>query len=200
MFIPQSFVVKDQITIDQFIKDNAFGQLISLHKGQLLSTHLPFLYDAERSVLTGHMARQNPQHLDLENQQVLVTLSGAHGYISPTWYTVNSVPTWNYQAVHIYGHCQVFNDTDRLADVVNNLAQQYEQHQDNPWVPEYRVEMLKAIVGFELTITEIQCKFKLNQNRSAADMQGVIDHLDPVIEADLLAAMQQALIEKQKNA
>lgn len=200
MFIPQSFVVKDQTTMDQFIVDNAFGQLISLHEGQLLSSHLPFLYDEKRGVLTAHMAKQNPQHLELEGQQVLVTLSGAHGYISPTWYTVNSVPTWNYQAVHIYGQCQVFHDTERLAEVVNSLAHQYEQHQDNPWVPEYRVEMLKAIVGFELKITEIQGKFKLNQNRSMADMQGVIDHLDPVQDADLRTAMQQALLEKQKDA
>ncbi len=197
MFIPQSFVVTDQATIDQFILNNAFGQLNSLHEGQIICTHLPFLYDAELSVLTGHMAKQNPQHLSLENQQVLVTLSGAHGYISPTWYTVNSVPTWNYQAVHIYGQCRVFNDTERLAEVVNGLADQYEQHRENPWVPEYRVEMLRAIVGFELKITEIQCKYKLNQNRSLADIQGVINHLDPVKDADLLAAMQQALLEKQ---
>ncbi len=199
MYIPRSFVISDQATVDQFITDNAFGQLISRHAGQLFSTHLPFLYDAERSVLTGHMARQNPQHQDLEDQQVMVTLAGAHGYISPTWYAVNSVPTWNYQAVNIYGQCQLFSEPDRLMQVVNALAHQYEQHQAQPWVPEYRAEMLKAIVGFELKISEIQCKFKLNQNRSAADMQGVIDNLDPVKEAGLLAAMQQALAEKQQD-
>lgn len=198
MYIPPSFVVKEQSTIDQFIENNPFGQLISLHQGQLFSTHIPFWYDAKNSTLTGHMARQNPQHSDLEQQQSLVTLSGAHGYISPTWYAVNSVPTWNYQAVHIYGECQVFSDTDRLQYLVNKLANKFEQHLDDPWVPAYQASMLKAIVGFELHISSIECKYKLNQNRSAADIQGVINHLDPEKQADLIAAMQAAL--KQKTA
>ncbi|WP_223786679.1 FMN-binding negative transcriptional regulator [Marinicella meishanensis] len=197
MYSPKAFAVGDQGTLDRFIRDHSFGQLISSHQGRLFSTHLPFLYAAKAGTLTGHLAKQNPQHQDLAGQEVMVTLSGPHGYISPTWYAVNSVPTWNYQAVHIWGRCQMFEEADRLSQLVNDLTAQHERTQPQPWQPEYPTAMLQAIVGIEITITEVRGKFKLNQNRSVADMQGVIEHLDPVNDAELLAAMQQALRDKQ---
>lgn len=196
MYSPQAFTVHDQTTVDAFIQDHGFGQLISTHQGRLFSTHLPFLYDAKKRTLTGHLAKQNPQHLDLGGQEVMVTLSGPHGYISPTWYAVNNVPTWNYQALHIWGRCRVFHEAERLLTVVYGLTEQHERSLPQPWQPEFNPKMLQAIVGVEITITELQCKFKLNQNRSVADMQGVIDHLDAAKDAELLQAMQQALRAK----
>ena len=199
MYSPPSFVVEDQATLDQFICEHNFGQLISTHQGRLFSSHLPFLYDAKSRTLTGHLARQNPQHQELADQEVMVTLSGSHAYISPTWYAVNNVPTWNYQTVHIWGRCRVFQYPERLMALVNDLAAQHEQNQPQPWSPEYHPKMLQAIVGLEISITDMQGKFKLNQNRSLADMQGVIDHLDPVKDAGLIAAMRQALASKQSS-
>ncbi len=195
MYIPQSFALEDQSVIDAFIHQNAFGQLISNHQGQLFCTHLPFLYDADKRVLIGHVAKANPQHQDLEGQEVLVTMQGPHGYISPAWYTSESVPTWNYQAVHIYGQCEVFSNPERLKEVVDSLTAIYENQLPNPWQAEYQASMLKGIVGFEIKITKIDCKFKLNQNRTNDDIQGVIDQLDPVKQADLLAAMK-ALVKR----
>ena len=190
MYIPTSFAINDKTSINTFIHDHGFGQLISLHNNQLFSSHLPFLFDEKANVLLGHLATANPQHQDIEGQDVLVTLQAAHGYISPNWYVSKGVPTWNYQAVHIYGQCKVFTDANRLKQVVDTLTAKYEKDLPQPWQPDYQANMLKGIVGIELNITRIEAKFKLNQNRTAEDIQGVIDHLDPVKQADLLAAMQ----------
>ncbi len=151
---------------------------------------MPFMHDADKGLLIGHVAKANPQHQDIEDQEVMVTLEGAHGYISPTWYKADSVPTWNYQATHLYGQCTVFSDPGRLKEVVDSLTAIYEKQLPNPWQPNYQATMLKGIVGIQIEITKIDCKFKLNQNRSDDDIQGVIDHLDPDKQAGLLAAMK----------
>jgi len=103
------------------------------------------------------------------------------------------VPTWNYQAVHIYGRCRVFEDAETLAEVVEALSQRYESGFEKPWQPQYRDAMLKAIVGVEITIDEVQCKYKLSQNRPAADQQGVVDRLDQIGSKSLASAMRKAL-------
>ncbi len=193
MYTPKSFVIDDQKTTDQFIQNHAFGQLISRHNNRLFSTHLPFLYDADNRLIVGHIAKANPQHTDIEGQDVMLTIQGAHGYISPTWYSSKNVPTWNYQAVHIYGQCQVFTDPDKLKDVVDSLTKEYERHLPEPWQPDYRSTMLQGIVGLAMSVSEIEVKFKLSQNRSPEDIQGVIDHLDPVKQAELISAMKSVV-------
>jgi transcriptional regulator len=200
MYIPANFEITDKTVIDQFIENHAFGQLISNHKGRLFSTHMPFLHDAEKNQLLGHIAKANPQHQDIEGQEVMVTLEGAHGYISPNWYATKNVPTWNYQAAHIYVQCTVFTDPERLQEVLDSLTAMHERHLPKPWLPEYQATKLNGIVGLELNISKIECKFKLNQNRSAADIQGVIDHLDPVKQANLLAAMKLHLNTIKSNS
>ena len=193
MYIPRHFAVTEAATLNHFINNNSFGLLTSQHQGRLCASHVPFLYDPTAGILTGHLAKANPQHEDLDGQEVLVVLQGAHGYISPTWYAGPGVPTWNYQAVHICGQAQCFSAPDELKDVVNGLTQQHEQDLPEPWTPTYDERMLHAIIGFRIHITSIEGKFKLNQNRSAADRQGVVDHLDPQHQAELLKAMKQVL-------
>ena len=190
MYIPPHFNVVDQNKIIDFIKSNAFGQLISQVRGRAFSTHMPFLLLEKEDKLIGHMAVQNPQHSVLEGQEALVTFQGPHDYISPNWYDSLGVPTWNYQAVHIYGHCRVFNDTDKLRDVVDTLTDKYEAAYDEPWQPDYNPLMLRGIVGIELTIEEIQCKYKLSQNRSIQDQFKVAEKLEAVGSPELANAMR----------
>jgi len=178
MYVPRHFEINDTDEIFAFIENNAFGQLISTVEGRLFSTHLPVLLGAERDRLLGHLARANPQWKDLQGQEVLITLQGPHDYISPAWYSTPGVPTWNYQALHVYGTCQVFDQTARLKAVVDSLTDKFETNFDEPWKPEYQESMLKGIVGIEVIITEIQCKFKLNQNRSKDDQSRVSRQLE----------------------
>ena len=177
MYIPSHFEITDKPEIFAFIEANAFGQLISTVEGRLFSTHLPILMGADRTRLLGHLARANPQWKGIDGQEVLITLQGPHDYISPSWYRSPGVPTWNYQAVHIYGSCQVFEDDTKLKQVVGKLTEKFESTFDEPWQPDYKTSMLRGIVGIEVEISEIQCKFKLSQNRSSEDQAAVIEAL-----------------------
>jgi len=177
MYIPPHFEVTDKAEIFTFIEANAFGQLISTIDGRFFSTHMPFLLGADHNLLLGHLARANPQWRNIEGQEVLITLQGPHDYISPSWYHSPGVPTWNYQAVHIYGRCQVFEDDTKLKQVVDKLTEKFESSFEQPWQPDYKASMLRAIVGIEIEIAEIQCKYKLSQNRSDEDQAGVIKAL-----------------------
>ena len=143
----------------------------------MFSTHIPVLLEATNNRLLGHLARANPQWQSIDGQEVLITLQGSHDYISPSWYCSPGVPTWNYQAVHIYGICQVFEDTTKLKQVVDALTGKFESVFDTPWQPDYKASMLRGIVGIEVEINEIQCKYKLSQNRSREDQDMVIEQL-----------------------
>ena len=193
MYVPEHFKISDRHEILSFLEANAFGQLISVADNRPTASHLPFLVADDLKFLQCHLARQNPQWRQLEDQQVLVTFQGAHDYVSPSWYKTAGVPTWNYQALHIYGRCRVFEDPEGVAAVVEALSKRYESSFETPWEPQYRDAMLKAIVGVEIEIEEIQCKYKLSQNRPAADHQGVIDNLDKQGSAALVKAMRKAL-------
>jgi len=177
MYIPKHFKINDTAKIQKFISANSFGQLISISEGSLVSTHMPFIYDAQNGVLLGHLAKANPQWKQIPKQNVLVTLQGDHAYISPNWYESAGVPTWNYQAVHVEGVANNFTDSEKLKRVVDILTEQNESIYKNPWKPDYAASMLRGIVGIEIEITSIQCKFKLSQNRSAQDQANVQEKL-----------------------
>lgn len=191
MYTPKHFEVTDRQEIISFVEKNGFAQLISLVEGKLFSTHMPFLVKNDLTLLQGHFARTNPQWHSIEGQQVMVTFLGPHGYISPSWYSSPGVPTWNYQAVHVYGRCTIFHDQDRLRSLVDELVARYESAFATPWVPEYQPQLLQGIVGVDIEVTEIQAKYKLNQNRSQADRLGVIRHLDEKGSYALSEAMKK---------
>lgn len=79
--------------------------------------------------------------------------------------------------MHIYGKCAVFDDVERLKEVVDALTAKFESSFETPWEPDYPAARLGAVIGIEIAITEIQCKYKLNQNRSARDRGNVIEQL-----------------------
>lgn len=193
MFNPSYFQISDREEMLAFLRANNFGLLISSHDGQPCASHLPFLPSDDGKSLLCHLARPNAQWRSLEGQRVLVALQGPHDYISPTWYQSPGVPTWNYQALHIYGTCRVLDDAAETAALVEALAAYHEAGSDAPWVPDYGDAMLKAIVGVEITIDEMQCKYKLSQNRPAADHGPVIEQLERRGARDLAAAMRKRL-------
>jgi transcriptional regulator len=175
MYVPQHFRVTDESVLAAFIEKYAFGTLVTSDSGRPFASHVPFLHDRERGLLHCHLARPNPQWQHLgSNAEVLVMFQGPHGYISPTWYAEPGVPTWNYTAVHVYGAARTVEDGAATARHVEGLAERYERGSAKPWVPEYDPRRLGGIVAVEIRITEIQGKFKLSQNRSAADRAGVV--------------------------
>jgi transcriptional regulator len=108
---------------------------------------------------------------------VLAIFAGPHGYVSPTWYAEPGVPTWNYAVVHAIGEARSVDDPTRTRTHVEALAANYERGRAAPWVPEYDTRRLAGIVGIEIRVERLEGKFKLSQNRSAADRAGVVEQL-----------------------
>ena len=158
--------------------------------------------------LVSHMARVNPQWRHFApGGEALVVFHGPHSYISPSWYqTEPAVPTWNYASVHAYGIPAVFTEHDRVVALLREMVLTYEASFERPWpgnLPDdYRDQMIKGLVAFEIPITRIEGKFKLGQNRPTADVQGVFDALsrsgDP--EGRALAQMMRVECGISKSA
>jgi transcriptional regulator len=182
MYIPAHFAVTEAEKLASVIQRNSFALLVTQHEGAPFATHLPLLFSPDGKgggTLEGHVARANPQWQDLaRGEEALAVFTGPHAYVSPSWYSQHpSVPTWNYVAVHAYGVATLHEDAAWLGKLVRRLVAVYEAGQTSPWQPElppdYERNMLRGIVGFELAITRLEGKFKLSQNRTEADRQGV---------------------------
>lgn len=181
MFIPPAFVESDRETLYRFMEQNSFALLVSQVEAVPFATHLPILVDRQaggKGTLCGHVARANPHWEHWLGEKVLVVFSGAHAYISPSWYqAANMVPTWNYQAVHVIGKVSVVEDPSALLDILQRSAAIYEQGMPKPWSfdPEatFIQKMLPLIVGFQVEIESIEGKFKLGQNHSLTKRESV---------------------------
>lgn len=185
MYIPKAFEVNDKTKLVEFIKKNSFGVLFSQIEDKPFATHLPFLIEenkGENGVLIGHMAKPNPHWKNLDSKEVLVVFSGSHAYISPTWFNeTNTVPTWNYVAVHIYGEFNLVENKQELKDILEKTVDFYESTMPNPWKVEFDNKyidgLMNGIVGFEINIKKIEGKWKLNQNHSVQRQQNLINGL-----------------------
>ncbi|HMH23507.1 MAG TPA: FMN-binding negative transcriptional regulator [Puia sp.] len=191
MHIPRRYEEKDRDKIFSFIKENSFAILVSVSEGIPIGTHIPLLAgkNAEGAdVLMGHISRGNEQKSTLtDGAPVLVIFPGPHAYVSPTWYTVPNVPTWNYISVHIYGKIRIM-EGDALKAALSQLMDNYEQHLPHPMkledIPEKMFnDDVRGIVGFEISIDEIQAAYKLSQNRDEKSFQQVIGQLEQGDEA-----------------
>lgn len=172
--------MEDEKQAVEFMRAHSFGILVSTHNSQPLATHLPFFYDIERRLLFSHMAKANPQWKSLDGQMVLAIFSGPHAYISPSWYGVApNVPTWNYLAVHAYGKCALIEDPSELTNILSQLVLFYEPKSSLPLQASetFYQNMMNAIVGFSITVTEIQAAAKLSQNNSQDVQRRVLSHL-----------------------
>jgi transcriptional regulator len=174
MYIPKAFRVTDHDEIFSFVEENAFGQLVSTVEGRISSTHMPFLLSDDKQKIFGHFAKQNPQYSELDNQEALVTFLGR----MITFRRLGTTPRVCQPAfIKQYTFmAYAVSSTIRKA-VVENLTTKYESAMKNPWEPSYDPSLLGAIVCVEISITEIQCKYKLSQNRPAADKERVIAQL-----------------------
>jgi transcriptional regulator len=181
MFIPASFRVDDRETLLAFIERYGFATLVSACDGELHATHVPLLVDHKNGLLLGHLARGNPQWEGFGDTESLAIFMGPHAYVSPTWYATGSaVPTWNYAVVHVYGVPRLLSP-DKTREVVDLTVRKYESSRQSPWpndLPDdFRQRLLAGVVGFEMPLTRIEGKYKLGQNRSAADQAGMLNGL-----------------------
>ncbi|HVZ38021.1 MAG TPA: FMN-binding negative transcriptional regulator [Candidatus Kapabacteria bacterium] len=183
MYIPKDFRQEDRRLLHRFMRAFSFATLVTCRSGAPFATHLPVLLDADRGslgVLLAHMARANPQWRDLAaGEEALVIFQGPHRYITPSWYTEHpSVPTWNYTVVHAYGRTSIIDDRTGVLALLERLVATHEAAFAEPWIldvsDEWTAGLTSGIVAFEIELTRIEGKFKLNQNRSQADREAVI--------------------------
>jgi transcriptional regulator len=189
VYLPKHFQADDRETRELLAGINA-ADLITPTPDGLFATFLPLVHDTaagEFGSLLGHVARKN-DHWRLEPRgQSLVIVHGSDGYISPGWYASKRehgrvVPTWNYLTAHIQGELLIHDDPVWLEALVRRLTARHEADRPQPWSVDdaprdYTEGQLRAIVGVELRITRVEAKAKLGQNRSSADIDGVIGGL-----------------------
>ena len=202
MYNPPHFKITDAAELHRIINSYPLGTLVSSFGG-LDANHLPFEFDPKRGelgTLTAHVARANPIcQTAAHGGEVMVIFRGAEGYISPNWYpskheTHRLVPTWNYEVVHAHGQIQLLDDDKFVRGVVARLTRVHEATEPKPWkmgdsAPEYIDGMLAAIVGVEITITRLEGKAKLSQNRELRDRQGAVQVLQDKAQEALASTM-----------
>ncbi|MCY8464013.1 FMN-binding negative transcriptional regulator [Bacillus atrophaeus] len=184
MYIPKYYKVTNVDDIWDFVQNNSFGTIVTTAQGKPSATHLPLqlMKEGDTYYITGHIAYGNPQWRTFETcEDVLVMFQGPHAYISSSWYEKENVPTWNYQAVHLYGTASILNEEELKHDLTM-LLQKYEKHRKNPILwdklsPQLLESQLKGIVGFKIKVGEIQASYKLSQNRNETDYMNIIDQL-----------------------
>ncbi|PAY12332.1 FMN-binding negative transcriptional regulator [Bacillus sp. 7705b] len=184
MHIPKYYKVTNVDDIWDFVQNNSFGTIVTTAQGKPIATHLPLqlMKEGDTYYITGHIAYGNPQWRTFETcEDVLVMFQGPHAYISSSWYEKENVPTWNYQAVHVYGTASILNEEELKHDLTM-LLQKYEKNRENPVLwdklsPQLLESQLKGIVGFKMKVEEIQASYKLSQNRNEKDYMNIIDQL-----------------------
>lgn len=185
MYIPDLYKNENQADIQNFIHQNGFAILVNQTNGKLWATHIPLVLevnDKGNQILVGHLSKANPQaECFKSNAEVLAIFSGAHSYISSSWYDHENVPTWNYLAVHVYGKVTLYNH-EQAVHSLKKLVDKYEAKSEQP----VRVENLtektmreaRGIIAFEIEITSIEAQKKLSQNRDDKNYQNIIIELE----------------------
>ncbi|MDQ3260996.1 MAG: FMN-binding negative transcriptional regulator [Pseudomonadota bacterium] len=181
MYIPKHFVQEDQALLTEVMRAYNFALLISSQgDGETFATHLPLIVRTknESTIIEGHMARGNPHWQFLErNPNAMIVFSGPHAYVSPSLYeSKESVPTWNYIAVHAYGRVTLVHDAESKHTAQQRLVAAIDpayRDRFDELRPDYLQSMIQGIVAFEMVVERLEGKFKLSQNRPMTDRRNV---------------------------
>ncbi|HEY7334349.1 MAG TPA: FMN-binding negative transcriptional regulator [Bryobacteraceae bacterium] len=217
MYTPAAFVETRAELIEAAIAAYPLATLVTLGSQGLEASHVPLLYcraEGGLGVLRGHLAKANPQWRNYSpGAEALAIFTGPQHYVTPAWYASTKehgkvVPTWNYVAVHARGTLTIAHDPEWLLENVRALTDRREQGSESPWkvtdAPSGYIEsQLAAIVGIELTITKLEGKWKVSQNRPLRDRQGVIaglENLDSPDAREMASLVKAALAAKAEQA
>lgn len=198
MYTPDIYKNENQEEIELFLKENSFGILINQTHGKLCATHIPLELDSNKEgkqILHGHLSKENPQWKGFaENDQILAVFSGAHSYISSSWYDHENVPTWNYIAVHVYGKIKILEE-EAVIESLKKLTDKYEAQSENPVhvenLSKKTMMQTRGIVAFEIEITEIQATKKMSQNRDDKNYKNIITQLEKTENTQAVAVAKE---------
>jgi transcriptional regulator len=212
MYIPQSFKEESIPVLHELMAQQGFATLVTLGSEGLTANHIPLVLDRELApfgVLRGHVSRANPLWRDFSSEvDALAIFSGPQHYITPSWYPTKAetgkvVPTWNYAVVHARGPLRIMDNAEWLKRHLKNLTNVHESKVPTPWkvddAPSDFIEsLLKGIVGLELPIQRLEGKWKVSQNRSINDREGVIRGLRQLDtpESQVMAGLVENTIKR----
>jgi transcriptional regulator len=215
LYLPAHFNETRSEVMHALMRAHPLCTLVTQCESGLVANHVPVQTLAEpgpHGCIRGHIARANPLWRDYRAEtQALAIFQGPQAYISPSFYpskveTGEVVPTWNYAVVHASGTLRFIQDAGWLRDFVAGLTATHEAPRGVPWKIDdapapYIAKMLSLIVGFEFSIVTLTGKWKVSQNRSQADQQGVIRNLRNADDADShdMAAMLAALAREPES-
>ncbi|MCL4154304.1 UNVERIFIED_CONTAM: hypothetical protein GTU68_047188 [Idotea baltica] len=199
MYIPDINRHTDRADIVDFIRAYPFANFISVIDGRPFATPLPFMLDIvdDQVVLLGHFAKENPHSAHLLNQDHLVIFQVPHAYITDADYIRPSVPTWNYVAIHAYGIAHIIDDDQEVRSLMMRTLHHFDPKAVDRWPllnTEKQNALLRGIVCFKISVTDLQAKYKLSQNKMKQERQQVIDRLerkDSGTERDLAELMRK---------
>lgn len=188
MYIPKLHEETDLGVLHALMRSHPLGTWATQGDGEIIVNHLPFILDASRGsygLLRCHVARANSVwRLFSKTVPSVIVFHGPNAYVSPSWYPSKQdqgkvLPTWNYTVVHVHGIPTLMEDQAQLITHLTELTASQEQHQAVPWQvsdapAEFIEQMSRRIVGIEIPIMRIFGKWKVSQNRSAADRVGVV--------------------------
>jgi len=203
LYTPPLFDGRDRAAISRLMHDHPFATLITPGPQEPRVSHVPLLLVSNcepHGTLLGHVARANPHWKDAAGVDSIAVFHGPHAYVSPSWYgePAKAVPTWNYATVHAHGTLEIIEDAAETRGVLDALVQRFESGRAAPWrfaMPEReRDALVSAIVAFRLRIKRLDAKFKLSQNRNAADPERVMAALEaePYAESTATAAWMRS--------
>jgi transcriptional regulator len=208
MYIPRANQEDRIPVLHKLMEDQPFASLITMGSSGLLASHIPMMLEQNgaKGQLRGHISRANTQWRDYTpSVEALAIFSGPQHYITPNWYpekreTGKVVPTWNYVVVHAYGYLKIVQDSEWLLAHLATLTSVHEQGSPVPWKigdapKDYIDALLKGIVGLEITIERLEGKWKVSQNRSEQDRDGVAMGLGELNTAESLE--MKALVERR---
>ena len=208
MYIPRANQEDRLPVLHKLMEDQPFASLITMGATGLFASHIPMVLEQNGGMgrLKGHISRANTQWRDYTPAvEALAIFAGPQHYITPSWYpekqeTGKVVPTWNYVVVHAYGYLKVVEDGEWLMVHLRQLTKIHEAGSPVPWQvgdapAEYVASQLKGIVGLEMVIERIEGKWKVSQNRSERDREGVAKGLAELNTTESLA--MKSLVEKR---
>jgi transcriptional regulator len=183
MYVPPINKIQFDKEIINFIKKYSFGLILSNQENRVIGTHVPIISNEHLDELTlfTHIAKNNNQWQNIENEEVLVIFSEPHGYVSTRNYEKKkNVPTWNYISVHLYGKARIINAFEDKMKIIYNTIEIYEEDYLEKWKKfdsRYKENMLNGIICLEIKITEIKEKEKISQNRTKKEINNIIQSL-----------------------
>lgn len=210
MYVPPLNREERPEIMHRLIREQPLGLLVTAGAQGLLANPIPFvLHTAPDAppLLECHLAVANPQWRDLDGSEVLVVFQGPQAYVTPAWYPAKRehgkvVPTWNYVMVQARGRASLVDDPDWLMRHLNELTDHNETGQAEPWQvadapADYVRAQRRGIKGVRIEVSAMSGKWKLSQNRSRADRQGVVSGLSTKGEeaAQVATIMAEQLAE-----